>query len=446
MEIDRRIGWRTRKFIKQQSFAGFLLIFVSVIAVIWANSDYYEQYNYLWHEIKMGFSFGNFNIEADLHHWVNDGLMAIFFFVIGLEIKREVIDGELSSFKSAILPLGAAVGGMLIPALFYVAFNYDNPQDIQGWGIPMATDIAFALGLMSLLGDRVSVNLKIFLTALAIADDLGAIMVIALFYTESIDMREILEASIFLGVLAVGNYLGIRKTAFYVIIGLSGVWLSFVYSGVHATIAGVLIALTIPSKPKISGKQYIEKLKKRLAGSDLSKSEGDKMLSPEEAHSLNDVIKYTSDAESPSQKLEHVLHPFSSFFILPIFALANAGVRIEGSLTDLLFHPISLGIIAGLVVGKFLGIGLITHLIVKLKIAPLPNGVNFKQIYGAAFLAGIGFTMSIFISDLAFQSDEQIQIAKVGVFAASIIAAVLGMALLSSSENKKLNTNQEKGI
>ena len=228
---------------------------------------------------------------------------------------------------------------------------------------------------------------------------------------------------------------------------MAGVWLSFVYSGVHATIAGVLIALTIPSRPKIGGKQYIEKLKKRLLGSVLSKSEGDKMLSPEEAHSLNYVIKYTNDAESPSQKLEHVLHPFSSFFILPIFALANAGVRIEGSLTELLFHPISLGIIAGLVIGKFLGIGLFTKLIVKLNIAPLPNGVNFKQIYGAAFLAGIGFTMSIFISDLAFQSDEQIQIAKVGVFAASIIAAVLGMALLSSSsDSKKLNTTEKKGI
>ena len=413
------------------------MIGVTIIAVIWANSSYYDVYDHIWHTIKVGVSFGNFELNANLHHWVNDGLMAIFFFVIGLEIKREVVGGELSSFKRAALPLGAAIGGMLVPALVYVAFNYDNPQNIDGWGIPMATDIAFALGLLSLLGNRVSPNLKIFLTALAIADDLGAILVIALFYTESIDMTEIINAVIFLGVLFGANKLGVRNMAFYAIVGIAGIWLAFVYSGVHATIAGVLIALTIPCKPKISGGQYIDKLKSLLQGSKIAKTEEIGMLSPDAVHSLDDVIKITKDAESPAQKLEHVLHPVSAFFILPLFALANAGVRIEGSLVEMLIHPISLGIIAGLVLGKLLGISLFTHLIVKLKISSLPNGVDFKQIYGAALLAGIGFTMSIFISDLAFSDAQTIQIAKVGVFAASIIAAVLGMILLSNPSKSK---------
>ena len=435
--ITTKTGFNIRKFIKQESFGGFLLIGVTIIAVVWANSSYYNVYDYIWHEIKMGVSFGDFELNANLHHWVNDGLMAVFFFVIGLEIKREVAGGELSSFKSAILPLGAAVGGMLVPALIYVAFNYDNPQNIDGWGIPMATDIAFALGLLSLLGNRVSPNLKIFLTALAIADDLGAILVIAFFYTESIDMTEIVYAMIFLGVLFGANKLGVRNMAFYAVIGIAGIWLSFIYSGVHATIAGVLIALAIPGKSKISGRQYIDKLKNLLQESKLAKAENVGMLSNEEVHSLDDVIKTTKDAESPAQKLEHILHPISAFVILPLFALANAGIRIEGSLIEMLFHPISLGIIAGLVIGKLLGISLITHLIVKMKISSLPKGVDFKQIYGAALLAGIGFTMSIFISDLAFSDEESILIAKVGVFAASILAAILGMTLLSFPSKRK---------
>ena len=301
----------------------------------------------------------------------------------------------------------------------------------------MATDIAFALGLMSLLGDRVSPSLKIFMTALAIADDLGAILVIAFFYTESIDMTEIISAFAFLGVLIGGNILGVRKTAFYAIIGLGGVWLSFIFSGVHATIAGVLVALAIPSKPKITGRQYIDKLKKILLGSKISSEDKKGILSSEQVHSLNDVMKTTNEAKSPSQKLEHVLHPFSTFFILPIFALANAGVRVEGSLVELLFHPISLGIIAGLVLGKFLGISIFTHFVVKMKFTSLPNGMDFRQVYGVALLAGIGFTMSIFIADLAFSDEQSIQIAKVGVFAASILSAVLGMAILSYSPDKK---------
>jgi len=438
MELQRiGTGYYLRKFIQQESFGGFLLIFVTILAVVWANSQYYPGYHHLWHEVDVGISFGNFKLIGNLHEWVNDGLMAIFFFVIGLEIKREVVAGELSTLKKASMPIVAALGGMVIPALIYVAINYDNPQTINGWGITMATDIAFALGLMSLLGSKVNPNLKIFLTALAIADDLGAIMVIALFYTETIDMRELISAFIFFGILIGGNRLGIRKTAFYAIVGLGGVWLSFVYSGVHSTIAGVLIAMTIPGKTKITGTAYIDKLKNLLRSSSIAKSEETGVLTTEQAHTLGKVSQLTEQAESPLLRLEHYLHPFSSFLILPLFALANAGVRIEGNLLDMIIHPISIGIIFGLVLGKFLGISLFTRLMMWFKLAPLPAGVNMLQIYGVAMLAGIGFTMSIFISDLAFKSPEYVQIAKVGIFTASIIAALIGMFILNYACKQK---------
>jgi len=430
-------GYYLRRFIQEESFGGFLLIFVTILAVIWANSPYYHSYHHLWHEVDVGISFGNFELIGNLHEWVNDGLMAIFFFVIGLEIKREVVAGELSTLKKASMPIVAALGGMVVPALIYVAINYDNPQTINGWGIPMATDIAFALGLMSLLGSKVNPNLKIFLTALAIADDLGAIMVIAFFYTATIDFTELISAFIFLGILIGGNRLGIRKTAFYAIIGLGGVWLSFVYSGVHSTIAGILIAMTIPGKTNITGTAYIDKLKDLLRTSSIAKSEETGVLTTEQAHTLGKVTQLTKQAESPLLKLEHYLHPFTSFLILPLFALANAGVRIEGNLLAMIMHPISIGIIFGLVLGKFLGISLFTRLMVWSKLAPLPDGVNMLQIYGVAMLAGIGFTMSIFISDLAFDSPENVQIAKVGIFTASIIAALIGMFILNYASKTK---------
>jgi NhaA family Na+:H+ antiporter len=241
-----------KRIINEESLGGLLLIGVIVIAVIWSNSRFYEFYHYLWHELQIGFSAGSWELKGSLHYWINDGLMALFFFTIGLEIKREVLAGELSSLKKASLPLMAALGGMIIPAIIYTIINYNNPDYIHGWGIPMATDIAFALGLMALLGKRVNINLKIFLMALAIADDLGAILVIAVFYTDSIDYLELLQAGFFLIVLIGANRLGVRRTTFYAVVGLAGVWLAILYSGVHATIAGVLIALTIPVKAKFS--------------------------------------------------------------------------------------------------------------------------------------------------------------------------------------------------
>ncbi len=419
-----------KKYINEESIGGIILIIATIIALIWANSSWYTTYHYVWHELKAGFGIGEFKMVKSLGHWINDGLMALFFFTVGLEIKREIMGGELSTLKKASLPIFAAVGGMALPAIFYVVTLYNYPEFLEGWGIPMATDIAFALGLLALLGKRVNINLKIFLTALAIADDLGAVLVIAIFYTDSIDYTELLTAAFFLGILVIANFSGVRRTVFYAVVGFVGVWIAFVYSGVHATIAGVLIALTIPARTKISEIEYVDSLCKLTKQFEHTPETGNPLLSKPQVHLLTNIEHLNDQAHTPLQKLEHAMHPITTFIILPLFALSNAGVHIEGSITDLMFHPISLGIMAGLLLGKLLGISLFSHLAVKLGWAKLPEGVNWKQIYGVALLAGIGFTMSMFIADLAFVSQEFKQIAKVGIMSASVIAAVLGMTIL----------------
>lgn len=424
------------RFISEEAYGGIILIFATIAALIWSNSVFYDSYHNLWHELKVGFVWGEINMVASLHHWINDGLMALFFFIVGLEIKREIMGGELSSMKKASLPLAAAIGGMLIPAAIYALVAIKYPEYINGWGIPMATDIAFALGLLALLGKRVNINLKIFLTALAIADDLGAVMVIAVFYTDSIDFNELYTAAFFLGVLVIANIVGVRRTVFYALVGFVGVWIAFVFSGVHATIAGVTIALTIPARTKISENDYISKLSKYLDKFKKEKPNDSSLLTKEQVHLISNIEDLNEKAHTPLQKLEHALHPVSTYFILPVFALSNAGVHIEGSIIEMLIHPISLGIIAGLVLGKFIGISFMSKLMVWLKISKLPEGVTWKQIYGVAFLAGIGFTMSMFISDLAFKEEEFKQIAKVGIMAASLISATIGMILLSRGTSK----------
>jgi len=430
-------SFRISRFINEEAYGGIFLIIATIIALIWANSSFYDSYHYIWHDYKVGFVWGNINMVASLHHWINDGLMALFFFVVGLEIKREIMGGELSSMKKASLPIAAAVGGMVLPATFYAIAVINYPEYINGWGIPMATDIAFALGLLAMLGSRVPLNLKIFLTALAIADDLGAVMVIAVFYTESIDYNELLYAGLCLAIMIIANLAGVRRTIFYAIIGFAGVWIAFIYSGVHATIAGVLIALTIPARTKIGETDYIEKLTTYLNKFKLEKPDDKStLLTKEQVHVISDIEELNKKAHTPLQKLEHALHPVTAYFILPVFALSNAGVHIDGKVIDLLLHPISLGIIAGLVLGKWLGITLFSMLVVKFKFASLPEGVNWTQIRGVAFLAGIGFTMSMFISDLAFKDEEFKQIAKVGIMAASVTSAIIGMIWLSLTPKK----------
>ena len=425
-------NFKILRFISEEAYGGIVLIFAAIAALVWSNSVFYESYHQLWHELKVGFVWGDINMVGSLHHWINDGLMALFFFTIGLEIKREIMGGELSSVKKASMPIAAALGGMIIPAVIYALVLVNYPEYLDGWGIPMATDIAFALGLLALLGKRVNINLKIFLTALAIADDLGAVIVIAIFYTDTIIFSELISAAFFLGILIIANFAGVRRTVFYAIVGFVGVWMAFVFSGVHATIAGVLIALTIPARTKISENEYAARLLNMINVFRKEQPNDNKLLTKKQVHLISEIGELNEQAHTPLQKLEHALHPITAYFILPVFALSNAGVHIEGSFTEMLFHPISLGIIAGLVLGKFLGISFFSRLMVWLKISALPAGVSWKQIYGVAFLAGIGFTMSMFISDLAFKQEEFKQIAKVGIMTASLISATIGMIWLSS--------------
>lgn len=426
-----------KKFINEESIGGVILIISTLVAVIWANSSFYDLYHHIWHDIVVGFVWGDVNVTSNIHHWINDGLMALFFFTVGLEIKREIMGGELSSMKKASLPIAAALGGMILPAVIYALVVINNPEYINGWGIPMATDIAFALGLLAMLGKRVNINIKIFLTALAIADDLGAVLVIAFFYTDSINYTDLFLGMGFLMVLMVANFMGVRRTIFYALVGFIGVWLAFVFSGVHATIAGVLIALTIPARTKVNEDQYVDEMYRLTSEFEEEAPNDINLLTKKQAHLISEIEVINDKAHTPLQKLEHAMHPVTTYFILPLFALANAGVHIEGNIMDMLFHPISLGIIAGLVLGKSLGISIFSYVMVKFKLATLPEGVNWSQIIGVACLAGIGFTMSMFISDLAFESDIDKQIAKVGIFAASILSAIIGMVLLARASKAK---------
>ncbi len=425
------------RFINEQTIGGVILIITTIVALYWSNSSFHESYHNLWHNFKVGFVWGKIDMVGSLHHWINDGLMAIFFFTVGLEIKREIMGGELNSVKKATLPIFAAIGGMIVPAILYAVVSINNPEYINGWGIPMATDIAFALGLMAMFGKRVNINLKIFLTALAIADDLGAVLVIAFFYTETIVYTELITASIFMSVLIAANFAGVRRTLFYAIVGFSGVWVAFMLSGVHATIAGVLIAFTIPARTKIDEDIFMTKLSSYITSFKKEPPTENNLLSNKQVDILSDIEKLNDMAHTPLQKLEHALHPIITFFILPVFALCNAGVHIDGSIFNMLNHPVSIGIIVGLLFGKFIGISVFSRIVVKLKLATLPNGVNWMQIYGAAFLAGIGFTMSMFISELAFTSKSNVEIAKVGIMTASLISAIVGMVLLSISLPRK---------
>lgn len=422
-------SFQIKNFINQETLGGFLLIVATIVALVWANSAWADSYDYLWHKLKLKVFLGESGLSYSLQHWVNDGLMAVFFFTVGLEIKREIMAGELSSLRKASLPVIAAIGGMVLPAGLFLIFNANNPEFLNGWGIPMATDIAFSLGILSLLGSRINVNIKIFLTALAIADDLGAILVISIFYTESINTHELITAGIFLIVLILANRIGIRRATFYGLVGLLGVWLSFIYSGVHATVAGVLIAITIPARPKVDEETYIQKLEKLLYRFRKESPNDSTLLTKEQAHLITKIEKISDQAITPLQKLEHSLHPVVATIILPIFALSNAGVRIEGNILDMMMHPLSVGIILGLVLGKFLGITLLSKFGVWIRIADLPEGVRWRDIYAVSFLAGIGFTMSMFITDLALTDPGHVSIAKIGIFTASLFSATIGIIL-----------------
>ncbi len=379
----------TQNFLKKETAPGILLFSAAVLALIIENSALDWLYDTLLGtpvEVKVG----ALEIAKPLLLWINDGLMALFFFLVGLEIKREVLEGELSSFDKAILPVVAAIGGMALPAIIYAMVTWHDPIALTGWAIPAATDIAFALGILAVLGSRVPVSLKVFLLSVAVIDDLGAIIIIALFYTENLAVTSLILGGIGLAALIGLNRAGVRSLTPYLLIGLA-IWVCFLKSGVHATLAGVLIALTIPM-----GKEH-------------------------------------ADDHSPLHDLEHELHPWIAFMVLPIFAFANAGVPLAGLSLEAVMAPIPLGIILGLVIGKQLGVFAATWAAVKLGIAKLPKGVGWREVYGIACLTGIGFTMSLFIGTLAFDTSDQLNQVRLGVLIGSVISGVIGYLVLRQS-------------
>ncbi|WP_432670822.1 Na+/H+ antiporter NhaA [Flavobacterium sp. SM2513] len=444
---DKYIINPVNSFISKSTTGGIVLFVAALVAIILANSPLSHWYHSLW-EHKIGLYLdGQTFLNYSIHHWVNDGLMAIFFFVVGLELKRELIGGELSNPKNAMLPIIAAVGGMVVPALFYTMFNFGT-ESSHGWGIPMATDIAFALGVLYLLGDRIPVSLKVFLTALAIVDDLGAVMVIAIFYTAEIDYFMLFTGLGFVVFLFVSKAFGIRNTIYYAIIGIFGVWLPFLLSGVHATIASVLVAFTIPADSRVNESVYVEKIKLFLNQFRYADQNAKvPTLTSEQLHVLDDIRVTTKDAMTPLQRLEHRMHPFVSFIVMPVFALANAGVTFSNDILAETTSNVTLGVAVGLIAGKVLGVYGISMAVIKLKIANMPVGLTSRHLFGVGFLAAIGFTMSLFVTNLAFTgptpelvAEHQLQ-AKLGIFMASLVAGIIGYFILKNIRTTNSITN-----
>ncbi len=399
-------------------------------ALVWANSPWESSYENLW-ATDMRLGIGRFFIEESLHFWINDALMAVFFFVIGLEIKRELVGGELSSPRRAVFPVVAAIGGMVVPALIYAAFNATSDGS-AGWAIPMATDIAFALGVLALLGSRAPLSLKIFLTAFAIVDDIGAIIVIALFYTGDVSWINVAVSGGLLAVLAVANRIGIVHTMFFALVG-AAVWLAFLQSGIHTTVAGVLIAATIPTRVQINTFHFLERGRSLLRRFETGGGSGpDVPPSSVQRAAVHDLELACQDVESPLQRIEHELHPWVALGIMPLFALANAGIILDGNAADSLAEPVTLGVLLGLLIGKPLGIFGFAWLLARSGLSPLPAGLVWRHILGAALLGGIGFTMALFITSLAFSDSELIAEAKLGILIGSIAAGVVAWVILRS--------------
>ncbi|ACZ43206.1 Na+/H+ antiporter NhaA [Thermobaculum terrenum ATCC BAA-798] len=423
----RKLLYPLLAFMGAQSSSGILLIACTVIALLWANSPWGHTYDAFWHT-KLVVGVGGYQLSLDLLHWINDGLMALFFFVVGLEIKRELLVGELSSLRQASLPIAAAVGGMLAPAAIYTLFNWGG-NGSHGWGIPMATDIAFALGVLSLLGSRIPNALKVFLTALAIVDDIGAVLVIALFYTEDTSLRALLFASVVFLLLVACNVLHVRHPIPYALLGLV-MWVAFLESGVHASISGVLVALTIPARTRVDTKEFLDRTKELLEEFDAAGEEGESILTNAgQQAAIREIQALSESAQTPMQRLDHMLHPWVAFAIMPVFALANAGVHLGGQID--LFSPVTLGVIAGLVLGKQIGIFVASWGSARLGLADLPEDTSWRMVYGAGWLGGIGFTMSLFIATLAFGNDQRLlDDAKVGILVGSLISGVFGLLYL----------------
>lgn len=420
------------RFLRRTTAGGIVLMAATLVALALATVLGGEAVHHFW-ERKFTFVGERFGLALTWHHWVNDGLMALFFLLVGLELKREMLVGELASIKDAALPVCAAAGGMVVPALCYLAFNAGSPA-ASGWGVPTATDIAFAIGILVLLAWRIPRNLIIFLTALAIADDLGAVLVIALFYSASLDSRALGVAAALFVALLILNRGGIRHPLPYATVGVL-LWIAVHASGVHATLAGILLALAIPARPAYTPAQFeqrVEELQAAFRADRRDASTPDDPLSNPRMASIAEAMERSAAAvQSPAHRIEHSLTPWVAFVVIPIFALANAGIDLASVAWSRVFeHSVTLGVLAGLVIGKFAGISLASWLAVATGLARLPGGVEWKHLLGAAWLGGIGFSMSLFIAQLAFREPDMVEQAKLGILLGSVISAAIGLVWL----------------
>ncbi|MBY0546475.1 MAG: Na+/H+ antiporter NhaA [Candidatus Obscuribacterales bacterium] len=419
------------EFVQNESFTGFLLLAAAAAALLWANSPAGSWY-FALRDTQVNLSVAGWNVHSTLQHIINDGLMALFFFVVGLEIKRELLVGELNSLKQAALPVAAAVGGMVVPALIFTLFNYSTTT-ASGWAIPMATDIAFALGILAVVGGwRVPLSARIFLTSLAIIDDLGAVLIIALFYSNQIDLQKIALATVFCILLAVMNRIGIRSALVYGTVGFL-VWLSLLGSGVHATIAGILVAAAIPVISRIDSEKFQQiteiKLRQFATATETTRTP---LIDNDQEKAIHELRSTLNQVEPPMFRLQHSLHPWSIYFIMPAFAFFNAGIELKASSMSL--TPLATGIFMGLVIGKPTGILLFSWLSIKLGWAMNPQ-LPLMQFIGLSFLAGIGFTMSLFIANLAFEDRALIDSSTTAIIAASLASACLGAVLLNRGKS-----------
>ena len=414
-------------FSRTSAAGGILLMAAAMIALAWANSPFAASYDELWNtELTIGV--GGLSQSESLRHWINDALMAVFFLVVGLEIKRELLVGELASRRQATLPIASAVGGAVVPAALFLALA-GNGDALRGWAVPMATDIAFALGVLALLGSRVPVGLRVFLTALAIADDLLAVVVIALFYSGELSLPALGAAGVALAALVLANRLGVRRPLVYGVLGIA-LWAAVFASGVHGTVAGVLLALTVPASTRLDSDVFVARAR-GIVDDFEGRTVGGEDASTEEHHAaLWELEDATEKAQAPMLRLEHALHPWASFVIVPLFALANAGVTFAGDIGASLAEPVTIGVLVGLVVGKQLGITTVAYAVVRLGMSSLPAGVTWRHVYGVSWLGAIGFTMSLFIGSLAYGDGALLDQAKVAILGASVIGGVGGYLVL----------------
>jgi len=429
------------KFFRSEAHGGILLLLCTVAALGWANSPWSPSYFALLHS-KIGFSWNDSKFALSWDHWINDGAMALFFFIVGLEIKREIAVGQLSTLKKALLPVAAAIGGMVMPASIYIAFNRTG-VGLHGWGIPTATDIAFALGILALLGPRVPAGLKVLLAALAIADDLGAVLVIALFYSGSISVGPLVAAGVFLALIVLAIRLRVKYVAVFAVLVI-GVWLGVLFSGVHATVAGILVAMVVPVQGRIKPRHFFAIAHERLGELEAYKLSGEiSKLNSEQMETFQQLHQVTSDVVPAGLAFEHYLHPATAYVILPLFALFNAGVVVDYNIFKALVNPIGLGILLGLVVGKLAGIMVASWTVVRSGLADMPVGVTWAQLHGSAILAGIGFTMALFITDLALPDQQLVAFAKIGVLAASALSAAAGYFALKRALGQAARTSSQ---